>query len=202
MTAALTQMPHWLRPPQGSGKVLAQDICASVPQVVTNRLVLRAPKMSDYPTYEGVFTSPRAEHIGGPFSPDDAFDDFCQAVAGWMLRGTGMWTITLHGQDVALGWIYLWQERGDPDPELGWILTPEAESNGYAYEAASAVRPRGFDLFGEGGFVSYIGKNNTRSAKLALKLGASRDLSAEAELAAMGDTDLHVYRHHREARHV
>lgn len=202
MTMSLAPMPHWLRPPQGSAKAVAQGICASVPQIVTTRLVLRAPKIEDYPAYEAVFTSARAQHIGGPFSPEDALNDFCRAVAGWMLRGTGMWTITLQGQDAALGWIYLWQESGDPDPELGWILTPEGEGHGLAFEAARAVWPRGFDLFGNGGFVSYIGEDNLRSAKLAQKLGAVRDLAAEAELAAQGETDLHVYRHYREARHV
>lgn len=202
MTVAADPRPHWLRPPQGAALALVQDICAPVPRIVTERLVLRAPKMEDYPAYEAVFTSDRARHIGGPFGPEEALNDFCRAVAGWMLRGAGMWTITRPAQDRALGWIYLWQERGDPDPELGWILTPEAEGHGYAYEAARAVWPRGFALFGEAGFVSYIGEGNLRSAKLAVKLGAVRDPAAEADLAAMGETDCHVYRHHREARHA
>jgi RimJ/RimL family protein N-acetyltransferase len=192
MTPDMNPTPHWLRAPQGLAQTVAQEICASVPQIVTDRLVLRAPKMGDYPAYEAVFTSDRAAHIGGPFSPEDSLNDFCRAVAGWMLRGTGMWTITLRGDDAALGWIYLWQERGDPDPELGWILTHEAEGQGIAYEAARAVWPRGFDLFGDGGFVSYIGAQNARSTKLAQRLGAARDLAAEA---AMDDDDLHIYRY-------
>lgn len=181
---------------EGPATLRARAIAALVPRIETARLVLRAPRLDDYPAYEAVFTTDRARFIGGPFTPEQAFADFCQGVAGWLLRGSGMWTLALPGaEDRPIGWIYLWQEHGDPEPELGWVLTAAAEGRGYAAEGARAVLPLALAQFGAGGFVSYIDAGNDRSARLALALGAQRDPAAEADLAASGETGLHVYRH-------
>jgi RimJ/RimL family protein N-acetyltransferase len=142
-----------------------------------------------------VFITDRAQYMGGPFTEDEAFADFCQGIAGWMLRGAGMWTVTLLSDDAPLGWVYLWQEMGDPEPELGWVLTEAAEGKGYATEAARAVLPHAVALFGAQGFVSYIAAENHASARIALTLGAVRDARAEADMQALGEEDLHVYRH-------
>lgn len=177
----------------GAALALAQGMAALVPVIRTERLTLRAPRLEDYPAYEAVFVSDRAAYMGGPFTAEDAFCDFAQGVAGWMLRGAGMWTITLHGADAPLGWVYLWYEFGDPEPEIGWVLVPEAEGQGYATEAAWAVLPRALDQFGPGRVVSYIDAGNARSARIAVALGAVRDTVAEA---ARGEPDLQIYRHH------
>ena len=186
MTAAL-------KLPTGQAAVLADALGALVPVIETTRLRLRAPTLADYPAYEAVFVSQRSVHIGGPFGAEDAFKDFCQAVAGWMLRGAGAWTITAKGAEAPLGWIYLWHEFGDPEPEFGWLLTAAAEGHGYASEAARAVLPRALEIYGAGGVVSYIDAANHRSARIASDLGARRDPVAEA---ALGEAGLQVYRHH------
>lgn len=185
-------LPEWLQPPTGQAAALAGAMAALVPAIRTPRLALRAPCLADYPAYREVFCSDRARYMGGPFTEEEAFADFCQAVAGWMLRGTGAWTITRHGEDAALGWVYLWQEQGDPEPEIGWVLTEDAEGQGYAMEAALAVMPMALDLFGPGGFVSYIDAGNAPSARIAAALGARRDHAAEA---ACDEPDLHIWRH-------
>ena len=182
----------WLQPPHGHAAMLARAVSAAVPVFTTDRLRLRAPALHDYPAYEAVFTSDRARYMGGPFDTDEAFADFCQGIAGWMLRGSGMWTVTRKGQDDAIGWIFLWQELGDPEPELGWVLTEAAERMGYATEAARAVVPHAIRLYGRGGFVSYIDAGNPPSVAVAIRLGARRDAQAEA---AMADPDLVIYRH-------
>jgi RimJ/RimL family protein N-acetyltransferase len=189
MTAA------WLHAPEGRAAAIAAAVAAAVPVIVTARLRLRAPVIGDYPAYRDVFTTDRAQYMGGPFTEDEAFADFCQGIAGWMLRGAGMWTLTRLGDDAPLGWIYLWQEMGDPEPEIGWVLTAGAEGQGFAQEAALAVLPHAVALFGPGGFVSYIDAGNDASARLAIRLGGQRDPAAEAAMAARGEVDLHVYRH-------
>lgn len=185
----------WLAPPQGRAAAIAQAVAAALPVIATPRLRLRAPRVTDYPAYASVFTTDRAVFMGGPFDDQGAYADFCEAIAGWMLRGAGMWTITLAADEAPLGWIYLWQQHCDPEPELGWVLTAAAEGRGYAAEAARAVLPHAVALYGVGGFVSYIDAGNDRSARLAAALGATRDARAEAAMAASGETDLHVYRH-------
>lgn len=163
-----------------------------IPQIETERLILRAPALADWPAYQAVFTSDRAVHIDGPYDEAGAWADFCEGVAGWVLRGAGMWTITAKGDEAALGWLYLWQQKGDPEPEIGWVLTEAAEGKGFAKEAALAVLSLAVARFGKGGFVSYIAAANTPSARLATRLGAARDAAAEA---AYGAPDLHIYRH-------
>lgn len=185
----------WLHAPKGKAAGIAASVGQMLPVLETARLRLRAPVIGDYPAYRDVFTSDRAAHMGGPFTQDDDFADFCQGIAGWMLRGAGMWTVTRHGDNAPLGWIYLWREFGDPEDELGWVLTTAAEGHGYASEAARAVLPHAVALFGADGFVSYIAAENHASARIAVALGAARDAKAEAHMLALGEEDLHVYRH-------
>lgn len=182
----------WLTPPSGPAAALAEQIAAAVPVIETERLILRAPRMADWPAYEAVFTTDRARYMGGPFTAAEAFNDFAQAVSSWLLRGAGAWTITAKGSDDALGWLYLWQEWSDPEPEMGWVLVETAEGRGYAIEAARAVLPLALRLYGPGGFVSYIDDGNDASVRLAEKLGARRDPAAEA---ALGEPGLMIYRH-------
>jgi RimJ/RimL family protein N-acetyltransferase len=185
-------MTTYVAIPTGAAASISIAMSAAVPQIATMRLALRAPRLTDFDAYAEVFTSDRARYMGGPFDEESAFADFCQGVAGWMLRGAGMWTLTTHDSHKPLGWIYLWVEQGDPEPELGWVLTAAAEGQGYATEAARAVLPHAVSLFGPGGFVSYIDAANTASARIALRLGAQRDLAAEARHV---EHDLHIYRH-------
>ena len=182
----------WLHAPTGNAAAIAAAVAAAVPVIATPRLRLRAPVIGDYPAYRDVFTTDRARYMGGPFTKAAAFGDFCQGIAGWMLRGAGMWTITLAGDDAPLGWLYLWQEMDDPEPEIGWVLTADAEGQGFAHEAALAVLPHAVTLFGADGFVSYIDTGNDASVRLAVRLGAVRDMVAEA---ARAEPDLLIYRH-------
>jgi RimJ/RimL family protein N-acetyltransferase len=182
----------WLQAPKGRAAAIAAAVAAVVPVMDTARLRLRAPVIGDYAAYRAVLKSDRAQYVGGPYTEETAFADFCQGIAGWMLRGAGMWTLTRQGDDAPLGWIYLWQEMGDPEPEIGWILTAAAEGHGYAQEAALAVLPHAVALFGAGGFVSYIDADNAASIRLALRLGAVRDHAAEVRY---GEAGLQIYRH-------
>ncbi len=161
-------MTPWTNmPAKGAAQVAA--ITATVPVIETARLVLRLPRISDWATLESIFTSARAIHIGGPMSPEDAWLDFNQLVAGWVLRGHGALTIC-DKQGGVLGLVLLGHEFGDPDPELGWLLTEEAEGRGIATEAAAALLPMCRAIYGTG-FVSYIADGNDASVRVAEKLG-------------------------------
>ena len=167
------------------------DLLASaLPRIETARLTLRAPRLSDWPVLEPIWTTDRARFIGGPMSATDAWLDFCQLTAGWLLRGFGALTICRRSDDAVLGLVLLEHEFGDPEPELGWLLTSEAEGQGLATEAASALRAEGLRLFGSGGFVSYIDAANDRSIRIAERLNATPDAKPHP-----ADDDVKVYRH-------
>lgn len=183
--------PRCTQAPTGAAADAAATHRASVPVLETARLRLRAPEVGDFPAYAAILSADEG-HMGGPFSPEDIWYDFTNYIAGWMLHGIGLWTVTLRDGTVA-GFINLGLEWEDQEPELGWLFLPEYQGQGYASEAARAAIGFGLDLLPS--FVSYVDPDNTRSDRLAERLGAARDLAAEASIAAAQGEAIHVWRH-------
>ena len=184
----------WETPPTGALAVEVARIAGGLPRIETERLTLRAPRIDDFDAYAGVYLSDRWQH-DEPQDRKDAWLDFCQMVACWLLRGTGVLSIERRQDGAHLGFVILNHEYGDPELELGWVLAAEAEGHGYASEAAGALRAHAADKLGLSGLVSYIDRDNARSVRVAERLGARRDIEAEAEI---GHGCL-VYRHPRGA---
>ena len=181
----------WHAPTSGPALAVLSAVQAAVPVITTDRLTLRAPRVADFDAYAAVFVSDRSVFMDGPYDHERAWLDFCQAVASWVLRGVGLYTVTRTDSRAVVGFLFLWQEFGDPEPEIGWVLCAEAEGHGYATEAARAVLPLALAQFGPGGLVSYIDEGNLSSMRVAERLGARRDIAAEAR-HAMG---CQIWRH-------
>lgn len=175
-----------LLPPQGKAAEAAQSLAALVPQIETERLLLRAPTLSDFPIWETFFAGENAPFGGGS---EDAWADYCNYTAGWLLHGHGLLAVVRKESSVTLGFVLLGLEWEDIEPELGWMLMPEARNQGFATEAAEALRNFGTGLLGAGNFVSYIFEGNAPSRKVADRLGAT------LEGPALGEIDTLVYRH-------
>lgn len=188
MTLAPETLP-WEAPPTGRLAEVARTLAATMPRIETERLVLRAPRMEDFSAYADIILSDRWFDPG--LSREDAWLDFNQMVAGWLLRGTGPLSIDRRDDGALAGFVLIHQEYGDPELELGWLLTAEAEGKGYACEAALALRDHAVNRLGLTDLVSYIAAGNARSIRLAERLGAVRDHAAEA---VIGHATL-VYRH-------
>ena len=167
-------MTAWMTPRTGPARDIVAAIDAALPRIETERLILRAPRVEDWPVLEPIWTEDRAKYIGGPYNSEDAWLDWNAAVASWLLRGTGALTITLK-DDTPVGLVCLGAEHGDPEDELGWLLIEAAEGKGYATEAAAAMRDWALDTLGAGQFVSYVHQDNAASHKVARKLGAAPD---------------------------
>ncbi len=163
-----------------------------IPRIETERLVLREPVLADWPGFAGLMTSHRACYMGGPYSENAAWGVFCHGIALWRLFGVGNLSIELRETQQCLGQIEINQGPRFPEPELGWQVTEEAEGHGYAYEAAVALRYWAFRERDLATLVSYIDPGNTRSIRLAERLGA--ELDPEAQAQDQGDL---VYRHSR-----
>ncbi|WP_420858498.1 GNAT family N-acetyltransferase [Marivivens marinus] len=161
----------WTTPATAKAATIAAGLRAALPRIETERLVLRPCRGEDWDALEPIWTSDRAVHIGGPMTPEEAWLDFAQCVAAWFIQGTGPLAITVKGDDRPLGLVLICAEYGDPTPELGWLLTAEAEGQGYATEAARALRDWGFGVLGHGGFQSFIAEDNAGSIAVAERLG-------------------------------
>ncbi len=188
MTAACEQ--H--RP--GSAARAAARLGGRVPMIDTTRLQLRGPRIYDFKAFSDIFCSDRAEAIGGPFARNEAWSVFSQYTAQWMLHGHGLWTVDAQTQPSA-GFVLLGYEYDDPEAELAVYMTEEAESNGYAFEAAQAARAYAFDTLRWDSVVSYLDASNSRANALMLRLGAVRDMAAET---TQGD-GTQIWRHARGA---
>lgn len=145
-----------------------------IPTLSTARLTLRAPALNDFPHWAEVFCGPAGPFLGGPFTRDDAFLAFTGAVGLWHVRGFGPWAVDRTADGITLGFVLIGFEPGDLEPELGFLFRPIAEGQGFATEAAAAVRDHAFTVWGLPRLVSYIDPQNTRSAALAQRLGARR----------------------------
>ena len=154
---------------------LRDSIAAQVPRLQTERLILRAPRAEDFPALEAIWLSDRGCYMGGPFSEEGAWLDFTQCAAGWALRGLGYWTVVHRDTQSVLGLVGFCVQVSDPELELGWLITKDAEGQGVAIEAAGAALDYAFRQVGLGSVVSFVDKANARSIAVAKRLGAQED---------------------------
>lgn len=178
----------WTLPVPNQPATLALSMRALVPQLKTERLVLRAPDLADFSVYETIMAADVDGFMGGPFGSEDAWLDFNQGIAGWALRGQGMWTVTLADHTV-VGFVCTMCGWGDQETELGYLFLSEHHGQGYATEACRAARDYAWDTQGVDSMVSYIDPKNLASRALAERLGAKQDPSGALPLEEpAGDT--------------
>lgn len=172
----------------------ASKIGSRVPTLDTRRLQLRAPRIYDFDAYAEILCDDRAEHMGGPFSREEAWQSFAQSIALWLLHGHGIWTIDAQTTPSA-GFIRLGFEFSDPEPELTVLLKEDTEGHGYAEEAIKAVLDHAWNDLGWDTLLSFVDAENTRCIATLTKVGATRDNEMEADL---GD-GTYVFRHKKGA---
>ena len=165
-------------PTPGPAMAIAARFQSLVPRLETERLVMRAPSLADFPAFAEIVCGPRGKYVGGPMSREDAWFDFVGMCAWWMLHGHGGWAVETRGGET-LGFLILGLEPGDQDVELGFLFLEAGEGGGYAFEAASAVRDWAFGTLERDTLDSYIDKENSRSRALATRLGAKDETPAD-----------------------
>ena len=164
--------------------------------IETERLNLRAPTAEDWPVMRDFFMSDRAAFVGGPYTLAKAWRHFAAEIGHWVIKDFGMWAVTDKSDGTLYGLVGPWCPDDWPEQEVGWVITHAAEGKGIAYEAATAVVRDCFDTLGWSTVVSYIDPDNTRSIKLAERMGAVLDADAPQPKP---DQPCLVYRHPKEA---
>ncbi|MEM1106667.1 MAG: GNAT family N-acetyltransferase [Pseudomonadota bacterium] len=166
-------------------------VCAA-PRLETARLVLREYRRQDFEAFSAYYASPRSKFTDGPIPRQRAWEMFAAGSGRWPLVGYGAWTVALKGTEQTLGLVSLNTLIELEYPELGYILWPEAEGNGFAFEAVSAARDFAANHLGLSDLVSCIHEENARSIRLAVKLGALRDRRLERPDAPATQVFRHV----------
>ena len=145
----------------------------AIPTLRTERLTLRAPRLSDFDAFAAFRASDQMRLLGGPVDRIAAWHQFAGIAGQWVLRGYGRWMVTLDDDPIGVVGIVHFDEW--PEPELGWALFEGFEGRGYAREAALAARRHAYDAWGWTTLVSLIGEANDRSRALARRLGCRPD---------------------------
>ena len=160
-----------------------------IPQLETERLILRAPRMDDLPPMVEFFAAPRSQSIGGPLDRGQVWRALLRSAGHWQLRGYGLWHLVDKSSATMCGYCGFIEHIEWPEAELAWGVYDGYEGRGIADEAAVAARAAGPAL-GVPQPISLIDPQNTRSRRLAERLGAV----VEKETQLLGETIL-IYRH-------
>lgn len=163
-----------------------------IPSLQTERLTLRAPRLSDFEPLAEFRASDRAAFVGGPQSKSNSWNYLAAMIGHWDMRGFGRWIITETGHDdTPLGTVGPLHPFDWPEREIGWSLFANGEGRGIAFEAAVAARHYAYTTLGWTTAASFINLENTRSLKLAERMGCRPDGSFEHEIFGT----MHIWRH-------
>ena len=165
---------------------MTQPIALTIPELKTNRLILRGPRMSDFEDSFWLWSHPETvRYIGGtPSTRQQAWFRFLRQTAMWVHMGFGSWVVRTLKDDTFVGELGFGAfKRGfsndfDHMPEAGWVISPNVHGKGYGREAVEAVHCwMDAQAFGQDGTVCMIDVGNTASERIAERLGY--DVTAE-----------------------
>ena len=148
----------------------------NAPRLTTERLVLRGPLPEDLPALSRFLTtSPQLAALDDQAEQYDAWYAMMIAIGHWQWFDYGFFTLQKPDDPAPLGRVGLLNHANWPQPELAWHLFEEAIGQGFATEAAAAVRTWAAKTHGLTQLVSYIDTKNAPSQAVANRLGAATD---------------------------
>lgn len=159
---------------------------AASTKIETERLVLRRPRLSDAKALHALYGDPEVMRYigdGSTLTPAKTKAWIEKALARWKADGFGHFVIEKDRKVIGRAGFLVWDpdewktgtlaELGDHAAiELGWMLAQEHWGNGYATEAAIALRNYGFKELKFERLISLITHGNDASVKVAERLGA------------------------------
>jgi RimJ/RimL family protein N-acetyltransferase len=154
---------------------------AEAPVVETPRLRLRGFRASDLDAQAAAMTDPDVvRHLGGsPMSREDTWRKILASPGLWALLGYGYWVAERREDGAYLGQIGFADFKRDMAPsienipEMGWIMAPKAQGQGYATEAVLAALSWAEQALGRREVVAIISHDNGPSIRVAEKGGFS-----------------------------
>ncbi|MEO8199281.1 MAG: GNAT family N-acetyltransferase [Gemmatimonadota bacterium] len=145
-----------------------------IPTLDTERLRLRPFKDSDIESFAAMCADPEVMQFVGDravLTREDAWRQMAMLSGHWQLRGFGMWAVEEKSSGSFVGRVGLHYPEGWPGREIAWALARPFWGRGYAYEAARAALDEALGTLGWSRVISLITPTNTRSIRLAERLG-------------------------------
>ncbi len=151
----------------------------SAPEIVTDRLVLRAHRLDDFDASFAMWSDPVVTRfIGGkPSTEQQAWSRLLVYAGHWALMRFGYWAVEEKASREFIGEVGFADFKRDIDPlmrdvpELGWALVSRVHGRGFATEAVGAVVAWGDAHFKSGRTVCLIDPENLASVRVAQKCG-------------------------------
>ncbi|PIE11736.1 MAG: GNAT family N-acetyltransferase [Rhodobacterales bacterium] len=143
------------------------------PILISERLVIRRPKSSDWPTVREFLLSPRSAAVGIPRNERDAWLFFCTILGHWEMCGFGLFSALSREDQTPLAFVGPWFPATWPKPELAiHLFTENDEGRGLGSEALLATLAHLFDDLGWSSIASFAARDNIRQRRLLERLGA------------------------------
>jgi RimJ/RimL family protein N-acetyltransferase len=161
---------------------------SKIPVLETHRLRLRRPEPRDFDAYAALCADPEVMRFIGdglPQSRRRAWQAFSGMLGHWALRGYGQFAVESKASGRFLGRAGLYEPDPWPGTELAWALAREHWGQGFAPEAASAVRDWAFSVLGIRRLVSVIIPDNRPSIRVAEKVGERFDHDGDIDGTAV-----------------
>jgi RimJ/RimL family protein N-acetyltransferase len=156
--------------------------------IETERLVLRMPQQEDVDDLLGFVGDDEVMRwIGGEAGGREAAIEHVERwIARWDANGVGPFAVVYEGHVIGRAGLLVWDRRSwetstyerageHAVTELGWALARAHWGQGLATEASRAVREWAYAERGVERLISLIDPKNTRSIRVADKLGAVAD---------------------------
>jgi [ribosomal protein S5]-alanine N-acetyltransferase len=145
-----------------------------IPVLETPRLRLRRPEPRDFEAYAALCADPEVMRYVGeglPLTRRRAWAGFAAMLGHWAIRGYGQFAVEGKATGAFLGRVGLYEPDPWPGTELAWAIAREHWGQGFAPEAASAVRDWAFTSLRLPRLVSVIMLGNGPSIRVAEKVG-------------------------------
>jgi RimJ/RimL family protein N-acetyltransferase len=154
-----------------------------VPEIRTDRLLMRGWRETDKPAYAGLNADPLVmRHFPSTLTADQSGEMVDRIMARWAHDGLGLWAVERLDNGRFIGFVGLtapgWHLDGvTPCVEIGWRLAAEHWGQGYAPEAAREALRFAFDHVDLPGdeVVSFTTTQNVASQRVMGKIGMRHD---------------------------
>ncbi|MBU2966625.1 GNAT family N-acetyltransferase [Amphritea sp. 2_MG-2023] len=160
--------------------------------LTSERLTLTKTTIEDWPALHHFYKDEESTRYttGRPLSEGESWRIVAALIGHWEIHGYGPYTVKLKDNETVIGLVGLWYPGDWPEPEIMWSLIPGFSGQGYAAEAALAVRALAATYLPELHLISLIYEQNFASRKLALAVGATLERKF-----IFRDKEALIYRH-------
>ena len=153
-----------------------------IPEIRTDRLLLRPFRAADRPAWAEIHADPLVMETLGPVMDRAQSDELLdRLVARGEELGYGWWCVDLDGECIGgaavttPSWTAPFMDPRRPTIEIGWRIASPRWGRGYAPEAARAAVAFGFGDLAAPELVAFTAETNTKSRRVMDKLAMVHD---------------------------